>query len=134
MLELDPEAIHKYENSPIEEEKQESSAEKNRDEDDDTPQDKTDYKELLQISQEVKKKDQSRKLVLWEKEQMRGQWEQTSASDQKQKGWNLMQKSAWDLNNKTRPEDVAARRKHEMHYVNLGSKVTYLTDYPEQQK
>jgi len=50
MLELDPEAIHKYENSPIEEEKQESSAEKNRDEDDETPQDKTDYKELLQIS------------------------------------------------------------------------------------
>jgi hypothetical protein len=45
MLELDPEATHHYENSPIEEEKQESSAEKNFEEED--INNKTDYKELL---------------------------------------------------------------------------------------
>lgn len=132
MLELDPEATHHYENSPIEEEKQESSAEKNFEEED--INNKTDYKELLQISQEVKKKDQSRKLVLWEADQMRGKWEISQSTTQKQKGWQRGQKGDWDLKNQPRPEDFATKPMHEQHHMNLSSKVTYLTDYPEQVK
>lgn len=85
MLELDPEAKHGYENSPIEEEKQESSAEKVENPND--IQDKTNYQELFEISREVKKKDQSRKPVLWETQEARGKWEIQAASDSKQKGW-----------------------------------------------
>lgn len=109
MIELDPEAKHTFENSPIEEEKQEESAEKNDEEEyEEVVADKTDYKELLQISQEVKKKDQSRKLVLWEKDQMRGQWEMSGATDKKKQAIQRTNGSKWDLPNKTRPEDLAA--------------------------
>lgn len=58
LLELDPEANHKFENSPIEEQKQESSAEKEEEsQGEDGNLEQTDYSELLKISQEVKKKD-----------------------------------------------------------------------------
>lgn len=59
--------------------------------------------DLLKISQEVKKKDQSRKLVLWEQSEMRNQWEDTMATAKKQEAALKKNSNVWDLPNKTRP-------------------------------
>ena len=59
--------------SPIEELEEYSTPEKEAYNEDD---------ELLRISQEVKKKDQSRKMVLWEKDEMRSTWENSLVNKQ----------------------------------------------------
>lgn len=61
-----------FENSPIQEEEEDGTPEKDFEDDD-----------LLKISQEVKKKDQSRKLMLWEGNQIRNQWEETVSTTNK---------------------------------------------------
>ena len=87
--------------------------------------------DLVKISQEVKKKDQSRKLVLWEKSQMRNQWEDTMASSSKQEAAIKKNSNKWDLPNKTRPQDIAQPKKTDAHFENISSKVPAITDYPE---
>lgn len=49
---------------------------------------------------EVKKKDQSRKLVLWEKDQMRNQWEVKQRGSKREVAIKK-NGSKWDLPNKT---------------------------------
>jgi len=51
LIELDPEAQHMYENSPIQEDEREEHHSPNQ------VQERTDYSDLLKISMEVKKKD-----------------------------------------------------------------------------
>ena len=79
----------------------------------------------------MKKKDQSRKLVLWEQNEMRNQWEDTIATARKQEAALRKNKNVWDLPNKTRAADIAPPKKAEAHFENISSKVPAITDYPE---
>lgn len=85
--------------------------------------------DLLKISQEVKKKDQSRKMVLWEGNEMRAKWEDSRPLDRTVRAAQRTYGNKWDLPNKTRPQDVASRAKVPAHHENLTSKVPAITDF-----
>ena len=110
-----------YGNSPIQERAEEGMSSPSKDHFADT--------DLHKISLEVKKKDQSRKLVLWEKNELRNHWEDNPIMAQKKANAIRSNGNRWDLPNKTLPQDVAPPRKHNMHHENLNSKVPALADY-----
>jgi hypothetical protein len=90
--------------------------------------------DLLKISQEVKKKDQSRKMVLWEGNEMRAKWEDSRPLDRTVQATQRTYGNKWDLLNKTRPQDIAPKPKVPAHYENLTSKVPAITDYPRERQ